>query len=195
MGRIKSALEIALEKTESVKSDKESISHFQAKQTGKKLANSFLESGEVSLEAEIKKASKTEQAHLKQGMFDVLVSQINLPAAKEDEKRIAQIGKGLSALINKNQFNQLYGQFMQLVTRYLDEYEQLEKAIIQQYTPKLRQKEEEIFQRLGQRVKLEFSQDPEFVTFYNQNINMLKEKYQAVIEDVREQVNMFFTSQ
>ena len=194
MGRIKSALEIALEKTESVKGDKESISHFEAKQRGKRLANSFLETDSVSLEAEIKKTPKEEQEYFRQGLFDVLVTQINLPFSSEDEKRVAKVGKGLSALINKNQFGQLYGQFMQLISRYLSESEQLEQAVIQQYSPKLRQKEEELGRRLGQKIKLDPFQDPEFVAFYNQNINALKDKYQAVIEEVREKTNEFFSS-
>ena len=50
MGRIKSALEIALERTESVKTDKASIGHFEAKQQGKRLANAFLEDPSKSLE-------------------------------------------------------------------------------------------------------------------------------------------------
>jgi len=192
MGRIKSALEIALERTESVKGDKDSISHHEAKQRGKKLANSYLEADGVSFEAEVKKASKEEQGFIRQGIFDVLISQINLPLTKEDEKRVEKVGKGLSILINKNQFNQLYGQFMQLMSRYLSEVEQVEQAIVQQYAPKLRQKEEELFRRLGQKVRLDPFQDPEFIAFYNQNINVLKDKYQTVIEQVREQANEFF---
>ena len=63
MGQIKSALEIALERTESVKGDKASINHFEAKQRGKKLANEFLVSGgaqgkEVNLGEALKKPPK-----------------------------------------------------------------------------------------------------------------------------------------
>ena len=43
MGKIKSALELALERTESIKGDRSSIDQFEAKQRGKKLANAFLE--------------------------------------------------------------------------------------------------------------------------------------------------------
>ena len=71
MGRIKSALEIALERTESVKGDKASINLFEAKQKGKRLANEFLNE-KKSLEEEIKKSPKEEQHSLKQGIFDVL---------------------------------------------------------------------------------------------------------------------------
>ena len=52
MGVIKSALEIALEKTEKVKGDKSSINQFEARQRGKKLANSFM-AGEAELAGEV----------------------------------------------------------------------------------------------------------------------------------------------
>ncbi|MCL2270275.1 MAG: hypothetical protein FWC24_02920, partial [Treponema sp.] len=55
----------------------------------------------------------------------------------------------------------------------------------QQYAPKLRQKEEEISRRMGREVRLDPFQDPEFVAFYNQNLNALKANYQAIVDQVR----------
>jgi hypothetical protein len=106
VGRIKSALEIAMERTEAVKSDKGSIDQFEAKQRGKKLANKFLESAAgggnaVSLEQEIKKAPTEQRSAFRQGIFDVLLSQIALPLSPEDEKRVEEAGKGLQAVAQK----------------------------------------------------------------------------------------------
>ena len=99
MGRIKSALEIALEKTETVKGDKSTIGQFDAKQRGKKLANAFL-SGEIaSLESEIHQADRETRAFLRQGMFDALIAQVALPVTENDQKRIEAAGKGLEAVI------------------------------------------------------------------------------------------------
>ncbi|QQO11101.1 DUF6657 family protein [Breznakiella homolactica] len=194
MARIKSALEIALEKTESVKSDKASISQYEAKQSGKRLANSYLENPELSLEAEIKKAPADQRDSLKEGLFDVLVSQIALPAGKDDEKRIAAVGKGLSVLIPDSRFSALYGQLTQALTQYLDETEQFEQMLKQQYGPKLRQKEEELSRRMGQQVRLDPFQDPEFVAFYNQNMGALKDRYQSAVDQVREEAQKLFAS-
>jgi hypothetical protein len=188
MGRIKSALEIALERTESVKTDKGSIDLYEAKQRGKRLANAFLENPQDSkLEAELKKAPKEQLQALKQGIFDVLLSQITLPLAKEDEARIAAAGKGLQAVIGDPHFGALYKQFLQAIGQYLDEAANYGEAIQRQYAPKLRQKEEELSRRYGRQVKIDPFQDPEFLTFYNQNINALKNNYQAMIDQVREQ--------
>jgi len=45
---------------------------------------------------------------------------------------------------------------------------------------------------LGRAVKLDPFQDPEFVAFYNQNMNTLKDRYQSVIDQVREQAGQAF---
>jgi hypothetical protein len=192
MGRIKTALEIALERTESVKGDRDSIGQFEAKQQGKKIANEFLEDPSRSLEESIKKAPKEQRESLKQGIFEVLFSQITLPLTRDDEKRIQAIGKGLGTVIADGRFSSRYRQFTQVLSRYLDEAEQYEKAILRQYEPKLRQKEEELARRYGRQVRLDPFQDPEFTAFYNQNMNALKENYQSAIDQIREEARRCF---
>jgi hypothetical protein len=192
MGRIKSALEIALERTESVKSDKGSIREFETRQKGKKLANEFLEDSGKSLETEIKKAPKEDQDSLRQGMFDVLLSQIVLPLTEEDRKRIETAGRGLLTVIGGSRFGAILKEFSQVLGQYLEESAQYEEAVKRQYAPKLRQKEEELSRRLGRPVQLDPFQDPEFVAFYNQAMNQLKATYQAAVDQVREEAVRLF---
>ena len=187
MGKIKSALEIAIERTESVKSDKDSIGQFEAKQKGKKLANEFLEGTIKSLEEEIKKTKADEQTSLKQGIFDVLISRIALPLVKEDIKRIEKATQGLNVIIGKNSFADNAKQAVQIVSQFIEEASNFEEMIKRQYAPKLRQKEEEISRRLGRQVKLDPFQDPEFTGFFNQNMNALRENYQAAIDEIKEE--------
>ncbi|GHV84494.1 hypothetical protein AGMMS50230_01020 [Spirochaetia bacterium] len=198
MGRIKSALEIAMEKTEGVKGDKTSIGLFEAKQRGKLLANQYLAGKgdtELSISGELKKAAGEEQAALKQGCFDVFVSQITLPGIPEDLKRLETAGKGLAEVIGGKRFPPLYQQFLAAVSQYLNEAAQYEEAIKRQYAPKLRQKEEEFARRFGRQVKIDPFQDPEFVAFYNQNINALKANYEALIGEVQEQARAMFNGE
>jgi hypothetical protein len=193
MARIKSALELALERTESVKSDKESIELYELKREGKKLAGAFLENpDEKKLEESLKKYPKDKQEALREGMFDVLVSQIRLPTHQEDLAKQEAVGKAIQLLVNDRRFGQLYGQLVQAFERYLSEVDQFDQAIRRQYAPKLRQKEEELARRLGRAVQLDPFQDPEFVNFYNQNMNALKARYEQAIEQVRQQATMLF---
>jgi hypothetical protein len=185
MGRIKSALEIALERTETVKTDKASIGLYEAKQQGKRLANAFLADPSKKLEDELKKYPGEQQESLKQGIFDVLLPQIAFPAVAEELQRIETVGNGLRALITNGQFAAMFKEFLQVLNHYFGEATHYEQAIRQQYAPKLRQKEEEISRRMGREVRLDPFQDPEFVAFYNQNINALKANYQVAVDQMR----------
>jgi uncharacterized protein (DUF2164 family) len=185
MGRIKSALEIALERTETVKTDKASIGLYEAKQQGKKLANAFLADPSKKLEDELKKYPQEQQESLKQGIFDVLLPQIALPAIAEDLQRVEAAGKGLRVLITDGRFAAMFKEFLEVLTHYFGEATHYEQAIRQQYAPKLRQKEEELSRRMGREVRLDPFQDPEFVAFYNQNINALKANYQVAVDQMR----------
>lgn len=191
MGVIKTALEIALEKTESVKGDKTSIELFEAKQRGKKLAGAFLVQ-EVDLAHEIKITPDNQKDSLKQGVFDVLISKIALPAGKEDEKSIEAAGNGLQIIIKNKQFNILYQQLMQIFSQYLQEAAHYEHAIRQQYAPKLRQKEEELSRRFGRELRIDPMQDPEFTAIYNQHMNALRKNYESVIDEIKEQARRLF---
>jgi len=194
MGKIKSALEIALERTESIKTDKASVGLFEARQQGKRLANEYLANpSSTNLETELKKAPQDQRESLKQGLFDVLAPQITLPNTAEDLSRIEAAGKGLCLLINEKsskeggRFSGMFKQLVQLLSNYLNEAAQFDQAIRQQYAPKLRQKEEELSRRMGREVRLDPFQDPEFVNYYNQNFNALKANYQAPVDQVREE--------
>ncbi|MDR2923814.1 MAG: hypothetical protein LBU85_10820 [Treponema sp.] len=199
MGKIKSALEIAMERTESIKTDKASVGLFEARQQGKRLANEYLANPSTSLEAELKKCPDEQRESLKQGLFDVLAPQINLPNTAEDLPRIEAAGKGLCLLINEaspkegafskevGRFNTMFKQLVQLLSNYLNEAAQFDQAVRQQYAPKLRQKEEELSRRMGREVHIDPFQDPEFVNFYNQNFNALKANYQGPVDQVREE--------
>jgi hypothetical protein len=195
MGRIKSALEIALERTETVKTDKASIGLYEAKQQGKRLANAFLANPSQKLEDELKKYPKEQQESLKQGIFDVLLPQIALPAVVEDLQRVETAGKGLSALITSGRFAAMYKEFLQVLNHYFGEATHYEQAIRQQYAPKLRQKEEELSRRMGREVRLDPFQDPEFVAFYNQNLNALKANYQVAVDQMRNETMSIWEEQ
>jgi len=194
MGKIKSALEIALERTESIQIDKASVGLFEVKQQGKRLANEYLANPSTNLETELKKSPNDQRESLKQGLFDVLAPQITLPNTAEDLPRIEAAGKGLCLLINEKsskeggRFSAMFKQLVQLLSNYLNEAAQFDQAIRQQYAPKLRQKEEELSRRMGREIRIDPFQDPEFVNLYNQNFNALKANYQAPVDQVREEV-------
>ena len=192
MGRIKSALEIALEKTSGIIGDKSGIEQFEAKQKGKKLANDYLGDPSKNIADEIKRCPKDQLDSFKQGLFEALISQINLPNVPEDKARIEAAAKGLLAVISGSRYPVLLKQFGQIINQFLEESAQYVEAIKRQYAPKLRQKEEELARRYGREVRIDPFQDPEFIAFYNQNMNFLKSNYQAAVDQFREEARLAF---
>jgi hypothetical protein len=192
VGRIKSALEIALERAAPVKSDKGSIDQYEAKQQGKKLANAFLSDQTIKIEDELKKTPEDRRENFKKGIFETLISQLILPVTEDDQKRVEAAGRGLQAVINDRRFTALCQQLGQVLSQYLNEMAHYDKAIRQQYAPKLRQKEEELSRRIGREVRIDPFQDPEFIGFYNQSMNALKENYQTAIDQMREDARQLF---
>lgn len=195
MARIKSALEIALERTGNVKGDRSSVEQFEHRQEGKKIANAFLSdpAGE-SLEARLKKVPEKLRNAARRGAFEVLLSQVALPAQKADLERLSAVGKGLAAAVGDRRFAATFQQLEQALARFLDESDQYDQAIRRQFEPKLRRKEEDLARRTGRQVRIDPLQDPEFVAFYNQNMGALKDKYQAAVDQVRAMAEEAFGS-
>ena len=191
MGVIKTALEIALEKTEKVKSDKSSINQYEARQKGIKIANAFL-TEELDIAGELKKTPAADRESVKQGIFDVLVTQIALPACEENVTRMEKLGKGLSVVIKSGEFSEMYRHLLQILSQYMEESAHCEQMVQQQYAPKLRKKEEELSRRLGREIRIDPLQDPEYVTFYNQHMNTLKSNYEPIVEQVKEEARRMF---
>jgi hypothetical protein len=194
MGKIKSALELALERTEQVEADRGSLEQHDAKQRGKKLANELLDDASLltTLETAVKKSPDAVKAAFKQGVFEAFLARISLPVDEKDAKRLETLGRGLQTVIRDPRFPALWKQFQTAAAQYLDESAQYEDAIKRQYAPQLRQKEADLSRRLGQEVRIDPFQDPEFVAFYKKNMDALKSNYEAVIQDVREQTGNFF---
>jgi hypothetical protein len=137
-----------------------------------------------------------EERHIKEELseseleiFDLLQKD---KLTKDDEKRVETVGKGLELLIQDRRFTALYKQLTQALSQYLKEAAQYDEAIRRQYAPKLRQKEEELSRRMGREVRIDPFQDPEFVGFYNQNMNALKDNYQAAVDQVKEEARRMF---
>jgi hypothetical protein len=189
MALIKSALELALEKTKDLAVDEAAIEATELKQEGKRLAGRYLEKpGEVDLGKAIAEKAKDKRAALKAGILDVLEAQLQMPANEGSIEKLAVIGSGYAALASggggllagpaqalaekkvQATFQQLFSFFRQ----YLDDMKNVEQVIRKQWGPKLREKEREMSARMGQEVRLDPMMDKEFAAFYKQNVGAVR---------------------
>jgi hypothetical protein len=195
MGEIKSALELALEKTADVKSDKSRVAAHEAKQAGMRLAGRFLADNTVDVKGELKSAGEQREA-TRQGFFQVMLSHLALPTQETDLERLTRVQAGLGqAMRDDRMVHTIMEQVAQLLQQFLDNKNQMTATLRQQFLPRMQQKEEQIAQQTGRRVKLDPASDPEFAKALNQNLQQLQQQYGQVVEQARDQLTQLFDSQ
>ncbi len=195
MGNIKTALELALERTSGLKADHSGAELSDAKKTGRSLAAAFMDGKEGSdLKAAISAQPKQLAATVRDGAIEVLLSYIQFPRDslardKTPPANLDRVREGLAALSDgtgAKQIAQMMEQIKAFLARYLQDIEQLEKAVLQQFSGKLRQKEQELARRSGQEVKIDPHRDPEFQAYFSKNLAQLKTQYQEALDRVKQ---------
>ena len=189
MGEIRSALDIALERTADIQSDKSSAERRELGNAGKRAAGEFLSEGDTSVLTKILAGKSAEQKKMvTAGVLSNLLATMHLPADENDTAKIACVGNGVEVLLPGKGMNKLFKQVEQILGQYLGEREHLEQALAQQFMPRLRAKQQELAKRYGQNVPLDLKQDPEYLNALSKNRQMLEQKYGALIDEIRARV-------
>jgi hypothetical protein len=197
MAQIRSALELALEKTKDLQVDEAALEANGLRQEGKRTAGRFLEDAEsVDLGKKLESYPKDKRRHVKQGVHEVLSQQIQLPLNDTSLGKLATIATAYSAMASSAGLvagamadKRVQGLFQQLeafLRKYLEDMKNVDKVIRQQWAPKLREKERAMAARLGPDFRLDPMQDPEFAAFYKQNVGAVRDQYQAALDKARE---------
>lgn len=202
MAMIKSALEIALERSKDIKIDEGALEANALRVEGKKAAGRFLDDPETSdLAEKLSQYPKDKRQAVREGMFEVLASLLQLPINDASMDKLDRLSLGFSALATGSStgllggvgsavadkrvqalFQQLAGFFKQ----YLDDMKNVEQAIRKQWGPKIREKERQMAARMGQDVRIDPMSDPEFAAFYKQNVSAARAQYQAALDKAKE---------
>jgi hypothetical protein len=144
---------------------------------------------EVKLRDELKKFEKKKGEWVRDGMLQALLANLVLPTDELGMQRIRRIAEGLSDLGNRSrQLGQLFGQLEDFLKEYIEERKRVRDLVEDRYSQKLKQKEQELSRQLGSPVKIDPSQDPEFVGLLRQNMANLEARYSEVLSRVKEQI-------
>jgi len=193
MAFIKSALEIALERTKDVKSDPGTIKSDKLIKEGQKLASDYLFNIDVDktdLEKKIKKFSDENKKFFIEGLKKTFLSNLHLPKTDNFEEILDKLKAGLIAITaNKKNATVMIEQIKQFYTQYLENRSQLIEALKQQYAPRLMQKQQEMAERYGQEVTLSPDQDPEFMELLKSNLLKLETQYSESLSKAKEELD------
>jgi hypothetical protein len=193
MAIIKSALEIALERSKDVEADREALEANRFLTEGKKLASKFLAEAEaqeeVDIKGEIEKFDSKQRKWVRDGVLQALLANLTLPADEMSLLQGKRAAKGFTALSpDPKQVSRLLNQIDQFLGEYLEERKRLVSAVEQRYAPTLRQKEQEMSRQLGAPVKIDPMMDPGFQKMLRENLAILEDRYGEAMGQAKQQL-------
>lgn len=192
MAKIRSALEIALEKTEGVKEDPEKIRQQKLTETGKRLFSTFFFEGQKDAEevkADIDATDEHDRSMVLSGFISTLLSNINLPKNDLYVEEMGKVKKAAEVItISPDELTELFQQLDRFFQQYLQQKEQLSEQLKSQYMPKLREKQQKLAQQFGSAIELTPEQDPEFMELLGKHEQQMDEQYQEVLDQIKEQI-------
>jgi hypothetical protein len=202
MAMIKSALEIALERSKDIKVDEAALEANALRVEGKKAAGRYLEDAESApLVEALGKYPKDKRVPVREGAFEVLAAQIQLPSGETYAEKLEALSAGFSALaassgtgllggvgsaVADKRVQALFQQLAGFFKQYIDDMKNVEQAIRKQWGPKIREKERQMAARMGQDVRIDPMSDPEFAAFYKQNVSAARTQYQQALDKAKE---------
>ena len=191
MGEIKSALELALERTAGIKSDKSGLKIKELENEGKRLAAKLV-SGEISGEdftKDMKKHDKESAKSVAGGCLSVFTSNLKLPSDEDFQEPLNKVSEGLQLIVKEKQhIKVMFDQISQFFSRYVETRKQIEEQLIAQYEPQLKRKEMEISRQTGTEIRLSPMQDPEFVQILKKQTSELDKQYNEALRQAKEQI-------
>ena len=192
MAIIKSAWELALEKTASLEADPVKIRRDMKIKEGRQLAATFLMDIDVKKEDTQKKYEaypKEDKPIIKEGMALTLLSNLALPRNplfKEAFLDILALGTIISD--DDEQITSLLMQVEGFFSQYLQNQEDLIERMKEQFGPHLEQKQAQLRQQYGPNFVLRPEQDPEFMKLLDKNLAQLDEQYNGILDQAKDQL-------
>ena len=192
MAIIKSAWELALEKTASLEADPVKIQRDLKIKEGRQLAANFLMDIDVSIEDTQKKYdayAKEDKQTIREGMALTLLSNLALPRTplfKDAFPNFLALGSIIAE--GDEQITGLLSQIEEFFAQYLTNQEDLIERMKQQFGPHLEQKQAQMRQQYGPNFVLNPEQDPEFMKLLDKNLSQLDEQYNQILDQAKDQI-------
>ncbi len=194
MAEIKSALELALARTEGMEIDKSKVQAKEVKIKGRKAALSFIEAkiDDKDFLKEFKQQKGDQKKFFIGGAAEILMSCLKLPHDPSYKEDLSKAAHGMELLSNQTgSINQMFEQLSSFFDQYLQNREQLEAQLTAQFAPLIKQKEEALYAQTGSRISISPMDDPDFQQAYSQNIENLSKNYLEALEQAKQQLKSF----
>lgn len=191
MSKIRSAWEIALEKTENIEVDRDRLRREENVRKARSLAGSFLNGDEQMTASDLEKqyAEIEDQSAAREGIKLSLMQNITLSTEEDVTNRYEKL-LALASLISKGNAGvmDLMNQIISFLRQYPQHRKQLVEQLKQHFAPMLEQKAAQLKEKYGQDVPLSAENDPEFLKIAQQNLDQLAKQYEDTLKDAKEKL-------
>lgn len=188
MALIKSALELALERTQGLTVDKEELRRKELFNQGRVAAAKALDEGAEAFEATLKiqeKALKKEEFRLlAEGATDNLLSRILLASDANTAALVTKVGELLDRLTHKKAGARIL-KVSAMLQQYGTEVGQLKQAIAQQLGPQLRARAQQQGTNMATYV---MEKDPAYLKVLAENLEPLRAEYQQALDQLKAEI-------
>jgi len=190
MARIKSAWEIALEKTESLNVDIDKINKNNAIKFGRRICGLYLNDIDYTLEKLKKEYNEAkDKASTKEGIVNNLLINLSLPSDLTFEETLDKINDIISEISdNSDEIINTIKQVKEFFKQYLNHQDDLVNQMKEQFAPVLQQKEAQLQQQYGPDFKYSAEQDSEFMKLLDDNLKRLDQQYNETLDNVKEKI-------
>ncbi|MGD1821965.1 MAG: DUF6657 family protein [Pleomorphochaeta sp.] len=190
MARIKSAWEIALEKTENLNIDLDKINREKAVKVGRKICGLYINDIDFTREKFMEEFNKAEdKTAVKEGIVSNLLLNITLPNDQSFENTFEKMIDIIKILKEDNeQLVDTLNQIKEFFNQYLNHQSDLVNQMKEQFEPVIKQKEAQLKQQYGPDFTYTADQDQEFMKLLDDNLKKLDEQYNETLENVKAKI-------
>lgn len=187
--RIKTALEIALEKAKNINFSDEELKESEYFETGKKLAGKFVAEKNLNLQEALKAYSKKEIDQIRKGLEFILMANVSFPKNESDIKDMRRVMEGVVSLKkNKQAAAQLCAGLEEHFKNYLEQKKQIYNQLKNNYLAQMKQAQEDMEKKTGTKVRIDVEKIPEFQKEWNQILLQIEQEYSGVLDGAKEEL-------
>ncbi len=191
MRRIRSAWEIALEKTQDIEIDKAKLEKENNITAARTLAGRYLnydeEMNEDALKKEYEKIAGLDG--VRDGIRTSIMQNLTLPSETVLNDRYERL-ETLASLIsgNDSQVMSLMRQITAFLKQYPEHQKQLYEQLKEHFRPMLEEKTQQLREKYGQDIPLSLENDKEFVQVANKQLEELRKQYESNLDAAKSQL-------
>jgi hypothetical protein len=186
---IKSALEIALEKSKNIKISEKDIERENCIEAGKKIAGQYLTQKNYDLISALKSYKRESKKYVLESIESVFLSDIVLPRNKETKKDIRKVLEGIVAIKeDKQTVSYICGEIEQFLDSYIKTIEEYYRQLKKEFQRQFETARKEMESQLGMKVKIDVESNPEFQKQFREIVSQVDSQYRNLLDEYKQRL-------